>query len=288
MKPKHHGTFLWNKSQFTATPGLQSTTKWDVLVVNNWKPISKLNYLIKGWPEIRPIWWSASWCDMWGWDGGVRNIIRPMTSPGSPQGPSGSRGTQLFPREMAPSLQLAPKLERMHPYGKFDWFQIWKSLSPLGTAKSHITQQMPEGIRHSTCLCFVKTGQARPDYQEWGQDGAQIWLHPLRGRHLSPGGLWPLPCQLLSNQKSCEAQAIWMNLQKELWTSRVTVECSLERLMLKLKLKYFGHLVWTADSLEKTLMLGKTEGRKRRGDRGWDGRMASLAQWTSVWANSRR
>ena len=41
--------------------------------------------------------------------------------------------------------------------------------------------------------------------------------------------------------------------------------CSLEGLMLKLKLQYFGHLMQTADSLEKTLMLGKIEGRKREG-----------------------
>ena len=41
--------------------------------------------------------------------------------------------------------------------------------------------------------------------------------------------------------------------------------CSLEGLMLKLKLQYFGHLMWGADSLEKTLMLGKIEGRRRRG-----------------------
>ena len=41
--------------------------------------------------------------------------------------------------------------------------------------------------------------------------------------------------------------------------------CSLEGLMLKLKLQYFGHLMWRADSFEKTLMLGKTEGRRRRG-----------------------
>ena len=40
---------------------------------------------------------------------------------------------------------------------------------------------------------------------------------------------------------------------------------SLEGLMLKLKLQYFGHLMWRTDSLEKTLMLGKTEGRRRRG-----------------------
>ena len=41
--------------------------------------------------------------------------------------------------------------------------------------------------------------------------------------------------------------------------------CSLEGLMLKLKLQYFGHLMRRADSLEKTLMLGKVEGRRRRG-----------------------
>ena len=41
--------------------------------------------------------------------------------------------------------------------------------------------------------------------------------------------------------------------------------CSLEGLMLKLKLQYFGHLMQRADSLEKTLMLGKIEGRRRRG-----------------------
>ena len=41
--------------------------------------------------------------------------------------------------------------------------------------------------------------------------------------------------------------------------------CSLEGLMLKLKLQYFGHLMWRADSFEKTLMLGNVEGRRRRG-----------------------
>ena len=58
------------------------------------------------------------------------------------------------------------------------------------------------------------------------------------------------------------------------WTARrsnqsilkeISPEYSLEGLMLKLKLQYFGHLMQRADSLEKTLMLGKTEGRKRRG-----------------------
>ena len=45
----------------------------------------------------------------------------------------------------------------------------------------------------------------------------------------------------------------------------ISSECSLGRLMLKLKLQYLGHLMQRADSLEKTLMLGKTEGRRRRG-----------------------
>ena len=58
------------------------------------------------------------------------------------------------------------------------------------------------------------------------------------------------------------------------WTSRrsnqsilkeVSPGCSLEGLMLKLKLQYFGHLMQRADSFEKTLMLGKIEGRRRRG-----------------------
>ena len=46
---------------------------------------------------------------------------------------------------------------------------------------------------------------------------------------------------------------------------KISPECSLEGLMLKLKLQYFGHLMQRADSLEKTLMLGKIEGRRRRG-----------------------
>ena len=52
--------------------------------------------------------------------------------------------------------------------------------------------------------------------------------------------------------------------------------------MLKLKLQYFGHLTWRADSLEKTLILGKIEGSRRKGWQRvrWDGWMASLAQWT--------
>ena len=66
----------------------------------------------------------------------------------------------------------------------------------------------------------------------------------------------------------------WRRLLRVLWTARrsnqsilkeINPEYSLEGLMLKLKLQYFGHLVQRADSSEKTLMLGKIEGRRRRG-----------------------
>ena len=66
----------------------------------------------------------------------------------------------------------------------------------------------------------------------------------------------------------------WKRLLRDSWTARTSnqsilkemnPEYSLERLLLKLKLQYYGHLMWRANSLEKTLMLGKIEGRRRRG-----------------------
>ena len=83
----------------------------------------------------------------------------------------------------------------------------------------------------------------------------------------------------------------WRRLLRVPWTARrsnqptlkeINPEYSLEGLMLKLKLQYFGHLMRSADSLEKTMMLGKIEGRKRRCDGGQDGWMVSLTQWTSL------
>ena len=86
----------------------------------------------------------------------------------------------------------------------------------------------------------------------------------------------------------------WRKLLKVPWTTRrsnqsilreINPEYWLEGLMLKLKLQYFGHLMWTDDSLEKSLMLGKMEGRRKRG---WDGWTASPMQRTWTRANSRR
>ena len=84
----------------------------------------------------------------------------------------------------------------------------------------------------------------------------------------------------------------WRSLLRVLWIARrsnqsvlneINPEYSLEGLILKQKLQYFGHLMWRADSSEKNLMLEKLEGRKRRGQQ----RMRRLGgQWTWAWAHS--
>ena len=67
---------------------------------------------------------------------------------------------------------------------------------------------------------------------------------------------------------------------------KISPEYSLEGRMLKLKLQYFGHLMWRTDSFEKTLILGKIEAGGEGDNRGWDGRMASPTQWRCIWVNS--
>ena len=88
----------------------------------------------------------------------------------------------------------------------------------------------------------------------------------------------------------------WRRLLRIPWTARksnqsilkkkINPEYSLKGLLLKLKLKYTGHLMWSANSLEKTLIFGKIEGIRRGSSTEWDGWMASLTQWAWVWANS--
>ena len=100
---------------------------------------------------------------------------------------------------------------------------------------------------------------------EWGRIDAFVfwcWRRLLR-----------VPCTARSNQS---------NLKE------INPEYPLERQMLKLKLQYFGHLMGNADSLEKTLMLGKIEGRRRRGRQRMSCWMASLTQWMWVRVNTRR
>ena len=89
----------------------------------------------------------------------------------------------------------------------------------------------------------------------------------------------------------------WRRVLRVPWTARrsnqsilkeISPGCSLEGLMLKLKLQYFGHCMWRVDSLEKTLMLGKIGGRRRRGWQrmSWLDGISNLMNWVGVSSGS--
>ena len=87
----------------------------------------------------------------------------------------------------------------------------------------------------------------------------------------------------------------WRRLLRVPWIARrsnqsilkeISPGCSLEGLMLKLKLQYFGHLMQSVDSLEKTLMLGRIRQEDKGTTEDWDGWMASPTWWTCVWVDS--
>ena len=106
---------------------------------------------------------------------------------------------------------------------------------------------------------FVKKG---PSSQSYGFSSSHVWM-------------WELDYKEPEHQRIDAFKLwCWRRLLRVPWTARssnqsilkeISPEYSLEGLMLKLKLQYFGHLMQRADSLEKTLMLGKMEGRRRRG-----------------------
>ena len=124
-----------------------------------------------------------------------------------------------------------------------------------------------QNIRNIFCFCFL--AMALPTL------GNITWI--VEQKDLFPTGLDP---QRRRGEKCNECQRIdafelwcWRRLLRVPWTARrsnqsilkeISPGCSLEGLMLKLKLQYFGHLKRRADSFEKTLMLGKIEGRRRR------------------------
>ena len=108
--------------------------------------------------------------------------------------------------------------------------------------------------------------------------------------------MWELDCEESWVPKNwCFWTVCWRRLLRVPWTARrsnqsilkeISLRCSLEGLMLKLKLQYFGHLIWRVDSLEKTLWCWEGLGAGEGDDRGWDGWMASPTRWTWVWVNS--
>ena len=104
-------------------------------------------------------------------------------------------------------------------------------------------------------------GNKGPSSQGYVFSSGQIWM-------------WELDCEESWAPKNWCFWTVVLGLLRVPWTARrsnlsilkeISPGCSLEGLMLKLKLQYFGHLIWGVDSLEKTLMLGKIEGWRRRG-----------------------
>ena len=123
-----------------------------------------------------------------------------------------------------------------------------------------------------------------PSSQSYGFPSSHIWMWELDSKES-----WAL-------KNWCFWTVVLEKTLRVSWTARrsnqsilkeISPEYSLEGLMLKLKLQHFGHLMGRTDSLEKILMLGKIEGRRRRGW-GWGSWMASPTQWTWVWASSGR
>ena len=108
--------------------------------------------------------------------------------------------------------------------------------------------------------------------------------------------MWELDCEESWAPKNwCFWTVVLEKTLESPWTARrsnqsilkeISPGCSLEGLMLRLKLQYFGHLMQRVDSLEKTLMLGGIGGRRRRGRQRIDGWMASPTRWAWVWVNS--
>ena len=122
-----------------------------------------------------------------------------------------------------------------------------------------------------------------PSSQNYGFSSSHVWMWDLDYKESWVPNNW------------CFWTVVLRRLLQVPWTARrsnqsilkeISPGCSLEKLILKLKLQYFGPLMRRADSFGKTLILGKVEDRRRRDDRGWDGWMASLTQWTCVWVDS--
>ena len=124
-----------------------------------------------------------------------------------------------------------------------------------------------------------------PSSQGYGFSHGHVWM-------------WELDCEESWALKNwCFWMWYWRRLLRVPWTAsrsnqsilkEISPEYLFEGLMLKLKLKYFGHLMWWANSLEKTLMLGKIKGRRRRRVTGDEMVWASPIRRTWTWANSGR
>ena len=101
-----------------------------------------------------------------------------------------------------------------------------------------------------------------PSSQSYGFSSSHVWMWYLYYKESWALKKWWFWTVVL--EKTLESPLDFKEIQP-VHLKEISPEYSLEGLMLKLKLQYFGHLMWRTDSLEKTLMLGKIEGRRRKG-----------------------
>ena len=137
------------------------------------------------------------------------------------------------------------------------WWSLpwnWKTLAPwkgsYDQPRQHIKKQ-----RHY----FANKG---PFSQGYGFSSGHVWMWDLDYKESWALKNWCFWTVVL--EKTLESPLAARRSNQSI-LKEISPGCSLEGLMLKLKLQYFGHLMWTTDSFEKTLMLGKTESRRRRG-----------------------
>ena len=136
------------------------------------------------------------------------------------------------------------------------WLQPWnkKTLTPWKKCYDQPRKHIKKSRHYFANKC--------PSSEHYGFSSSHVWI-------------WELDYKKAEHQRNDTFELwCWRRLLRVPWTARrsnqstlkeISSECSLEGLMLKMKLQYFGHLMWRADSLEKTLMLGKIEGGRRRG-----------------------
>ena len=139
----------------------------------------------------------------------------------------------------------------------------------------------PHEPQHARPLCPSPIPGVHPNPCPLSQ-----WCHPTISSSVIPFSSFP---QSFSAVRVCSNELALHIRWPNYWSFRFKISpgCSLEGLMLKLKLQYFGHLMQRNNSLEKILMVRKIEGRRRgqQRKRCW---MASPTQWTWVWASSGR
>ena len=122
-----------------------------------------------------------------------------------------------------------------------------------------------------------------PSSQSYGFSSRHVWMWDLHYKESWAPKNWCFWTVVL--EKTLVSSLDYKEIQP-VHLKEISPEYSLEGLMMKMQLQYFGYLMQRTDSFEKTLMLGKIEGGRRRGRQRMSGWMASETQWAWVWVNS--